>query len=89
MTFEDRLVDIAGMCQTHDHIPLHLLGKHLKGARHIFKLTQYQGVMTVGHPEEQSFVITLQSEHLQITGRGHQRTVIVVHRIAQHIVVAV
>ena len=85
----DGLVHVARIAQAHDDVPARLLGKHPEGLglRHL--LCHLVGVVPVGHAQQQSLLIALQVPHLQVSGRGHQRTVVVIHRIAQRIVVRI
>ena len=85
----DRTVHVANVRQTHDDVPACLLGKHLVGLRLIHLLCELQGIIPVGHTQQQSLFITFQPPHLQIAGTGHQRTVIVIHRVAKGVIIAV
>ena len=82
-------IHVARIAQAHDDVPARLLGKHPEGLglRHL--LCHLVGVVPVGHAQQQSLLIALQVPHLQVSGRGHQRTVVVIHRIAQRIVVRI
>ena len=89
VTFEDGLVDVARIRQTHDDVPAGLLRKHLVGLGHVHLLCQVCGIVPVGHAQQHTVVVGLQTEHLQITGTGHQRAIVVVGGVAQRIVVAI
>ena len=78
MPLEDCFVDITGITEAHDDIPFRLLGKHLVSLRHVHLLSQSGGVVPVGHTQQHTSVIGLQSKHLQIARTGYQWTIVVV-----------
>ena len=86
---QDGLVDITGIREAHDDIPAHLLGKHLISAGLIHPFCQHQGIALVGHPQQQAVLIALQSPHLQIACGGHERTIVVIHGVAQGVIVGI
>ena len=89
MAAEDGLVHVAGCREVHDDVPAKLLGEHLKGVGHIRFLCQHCGIELVGHSEQQPLAVAFQPPHLQVACRRHQRTIVIVHRVAQSVVVAV
>ena len=85
----DGTVDVAGIRQAHDDVPARLLGKHLEGLRLVHVFSQLGGFVPVGHAQQQSLLVAVQSPHPQVSGTGHQRAVVVVHGVAQRVVVGV
>ena len=85
----DGLVHVARVREPHDDVPPRLLGKHAEGLRLFHLLRQAVGVVPVGHPQQQTVLVALQPPHLQVACRRHQRPVVVVHGVAQRVVVAV
>ena len=63
--------------------------KHLVGLRHIHLFSKYERVVPVRDTQQHTVVIWLHVPHFQIACRRHQRSVVIVHRITQHVVVAV
>ena len=86
---ENGLVHITGIRESHDDVPTHLLGIDLKRLRHVGPLGQQRRVVPVGHTQQHSFAAGLQTPHSEITGRRHQRTVVIVHRLAQRIIIGI
>ena len=89
MAFQDGFVDVTCIRQAHDDIPFRLLAEHLIRLGHIHLLCQNGRIVPIGHTQEHAVVIGLQSEDLQIASTGHQRAVVVIGSIAQHIVVTI
>ena len=89
MATHDGLVHVAGIRQAHDDVPAGLLGKHLEGLGLFHLLGHPVGTVPVGHAQQQAVLIALQVPHLQVARRGHQRAVVVVHGVAQRVVVGV
>ena len=82
IALEDGLVHVARIREMHDDIPAHLLCKDLERTGLIHLLGQQLGILLVGHTQQKSVVIAFQSPHLQITCRGHERSVVVIDGIA-------
>ena len=82
-------IDVAGIRQSHDDVPARLHGKHLVGLGHVHLLCQAVGVVPVGHTQQHTVMVGLQTKHFQIASRGHQRSVVVVGGVAQRVVVAI
>ena len=61
MPLEDGFVHIAGIREAHDDIPACLLCKHFIGLRHIHLLSQSRWVVPVGHTQQHTIVVGLQS----------------------------
>ena len=75
--------------QAHYHVPAHILGKHAECLGHRLDVVEPGGVFAAGYAQQQAVVVFLKAEHRQIARRGHQRTIVVVHRTVQNIVVAI
>ena len=89
MPSHDGLVHVTGIREAHDDVPACLLGKHLEGFGLLYLLCHLQRVVPVGYSQQQSVLIAFQIPYLQIAGTRHQRAVVIVHGVAQCIVVAV
>ena len=85
----DSLVHVAGVRQSHDDVPVCLLGEHLEGLGLCHLLRHLRGTVPVGHPQQQSLLVALQVPYLQVACTRHQGPVIVVHGVAQRVVVAI
>ena len=89
MPFQDGLIHVARIREVHDDVPPRFLGKHLIRLRHVHLLGQHHRVVPVGHTQQHTVVIGFQRPHLQIARRRHERSVVVVNGVAQHVVVAI
>ena len=83
------VVHVARVAQIHDAVPLEVLGKDLEGLGLVDERRQDLGIRAVRHAQQQAAVIRNHVPDPDIACRRQQAAVVIVHRVAQHIVVHV
>ena len=85
----DHTVQETHIIDTDDVVELDIFGERLEHLGLRGGLCRLLGVIPVGAEQEHSFLIELQVESLEVTGRGHQRAIKTVDDVAQLVVLGV
>ena len=89
MPFLAGVVEVAHRAQSHDVLPAMVLAEYFEHLLLVHHLGQLLGVLARRDAQEQSVVIFHHVEHLQSPRGREQRTVEIVHRVVQPVVVCV
>ena len=88
-SFQADVVHVAGVAQVHDPVPLEVLREHLEGLGLVHEGGEPFRMDAVRYAQQDAVVIGNDVPHLDVACGRQQTPVIIVYRVAQHVIVHV